>query len=228
MIPNYVAMGIDPNAAGSSISSIVSVYNDRVTGQLVIKGYENSNTRSLELILDIVEHQIRGVRKHFRNIPILICIETNSRIVPQQIFKFVRLNRELSDNTFFIMEDKRRSDDQPEVGLVPTHDMKELMYELVKQHLRTGVVFDDRLVYPKPPEGTDPHDIVYQKKCQLDVRRQMTDYSIHTKVNVQGKTSKYIHGKHGGRNDDWVLGFMNACASMHYAECAQRYRSLVN
>lgn len=227
MQPNYIAMGIDPNAGGSSNSSIVSVYIDRASGHMVIKGYEDKNTRSLEDILEIVDHQIRAIRRDFSNIPIMICIETNVGFVHQQIHKYIRLNRELSENTFFIYEDKRKSRDQPEIGLVPTHDMKELLYELVKQNLRTGIVFDEDLIYPLPSGNTDVNDIVYQKKCQLDLRRQMTDYSIHTKVTVQGKVNRYIHGKHGGRNDDFVIGLQNAFAAVHFVECQPRYRSFI-
>lgn len=225
VVPSYIAMGIDANQGGASNTSIVSIYGDHLSGLTVVAGFENSNTRSLEAILDLVKHQMQCIRKKFKYIPIIIGIETNTGFVPQQIFKFIRSNRELSDATFFIFEDKRTSKEQPEIGIVPTHDMKELLYELGKQNLRTGIVIDADLVLPTPPPKTE-NMAVYKKKCMLDIRRQMSDYSIHTKVTVQGRTTRYIHGKHGGRNDDFVIALLNACATRHFRECTPRYRSL--
>jgi len=225
----YAVIGADFNAGGRSNSAIVTLYKDMASRKTVVKGFENANTRRLDGpdgICAILEHQIRGLREEYPFIPILICMETNVGFVPLHVVDFVRSRAELSESTFFVYEDRRHDKEHPAVGVVPDKQMKELLLELVKKNLQVGMVLDPNPILPRPSSNTKV-DQYYRTTVLNDYRRQLSDYSIHSTITVEGREIRRLHGKHGGRNDDLVSATQFACAGLHFAEMVPRYRSLV-
>lgn len=225
----YAVIGCDWNAGGQSNSAIVTIYKDCASRKTVLKGFENCNTRRTDGpngVYAILEHQIRGLRAQYPFIPILICMEVNVGFVPRNVVDFVRSRPDLSESTFFIYEDRRYNKERPEVGVVPTKQMKETMLEIVEKNLQVGMVLDPNLILPKPSSNTKV-DQYYRTTVLNDYRRQLSDYSIHSTITVEGREIRRLHGKHGGRNDDLVSATQFACLGLHYAELVERYRSLV-
>ena len=224
--PDFVVMGMDFNAAGASNTAIITLYKDRASRRVVVKGYENLNTRRQDVIFSLVERQIVKTREDFPYVPIVICIETNVGFLPMNVRDFVYGRADLAESTFFIYEDRRQDKEHPAVGLVPTKPIKNLLYELIKNNLDVGMSLDERLILPKPAEGAKI-DQFYAQSAITAFRRQMTDYSIHSTVTVTGEERTYMHGKHGGRNDDLVCALGFAVAALHYVNMMPRYRNLV-
>lgn len=225
----YAIIGCDWNAGGNSNSAIVTLYRDYASGKTVVKGFENANTRRLDGpngIYSLLEHQIQRLREEYPYIPILICMETNVGFVPRNVVDFVRSRADLSESTFFIYEDRRYNKERPEVGVVPTKTMKETLLELVKKNLQGGMVMDPNPILPKP-SSTTKVDQYYRTTVLNDYRRQLSDYSIHSTITVEGREIVRLHGKHGGRNDDLVSATQFACCGLHFAELLPRYKSLV-
>lgn len=160
---------------------------------------------------------------------IMLSIERNTAFVAGDIMEFIRRNVRLSTNTYFICEDRTRNLVHPDVGVITSNALKEVIYEIIKRAFFEEVLFiDEKLIEPRSRPGANATAFNDQMPPLMEARRQFNEFYVQERPSRNGRLIKILHGKFNDAMDDIVMAFMMAMFGLHQCLRAPQYAFIAN
>jgi hypothetical protein len=160
----------------------------------------------------------------------MLSIERNTAFVAGDIREYIRRNVRLSTNTYFIREDRTRNRAHPDVGVITSNALKEVIYEIIKRAFFEEVLFiDEKLIEPRPrPDATATAAFNDEMPPLMEARRQFNEFYVQERPSRHGRLIKILHGKFNDAMDDIVMAFMMAMFGLHQCLRAPQYAFIAN